>query len=211
MGVIRRGILGGLSGKVANVVGSSWKGIAVLKSLPLNVANPRTAAQVTQRDKFAQCVAFAKGILTQIIKPLNDRFASGQSGFNLFIQRNIDFFDETGAASPDDIKLSEGTVTPAENAAVAGDRSDNEIVVTWDDNTGTGDALADDVAYIVIVNNTNSQTAVSNSEDRATGTATIVMPAGWLAGQVLTALISFRRSDGTKVSNTVAVNAAIVA
>jgi len=30
MGTIKRGILGGFSGKVANVVGTSWKGIALL-------------------------------------------------------------------------------------------------------------------------------------------------------------------------------------
>jgi hypothetical protein len=94
MGVIKRGILGGFRGKVANVIGSSWKGIAVIKAMPLSVANPKTAGQVAQRTKMTNIVAFAKIILVNIIKPLNDRFASGESGFNLFVKRNILLFDD---------------------------------------------------------------------------------------------------------------------
>ena len=48
MGILKQGILGGFSGKVANVVGTSWKGIAVIKAMPLSVANPKTAGQVAQ-------------------------------------------------------------------------------------------------------------------------------------------------------------------
>ena len=59
MGVIKQGILGGFSGKVANIVGSSWKGIPVIKSLPLSVANPQTAAQTTQRNKLKGVVEAA--------------------------------------------------------------------------------------------------------------------------------------------------------
>ena len=39
MGVISQGILGGVSGKVGNVVGASWKGIDYLRIKPSNVAN----------------------------------------------------------------------------------------------------------------------------------------------------------------------------
>ena len=53
MGIIKRGILGGVSNKVGNVVGSSWKGIATLRSLPLSVANPNTLAQRNNRTSFS--------------------------------------------------------------------------------------------------------------------------------------------------------------
>ena len=46
MAKVRQGILGGFRGRVGNIVGTGWKGIAVMKSLPLTVANPRTAGQV---------------------------------------------------------------------------------------------------------------------------------------------------------------------
>jgi len=53
MGTIKKGILGGFSGKVGTVVGSSWKGISYMRSLPLKVRNPRTLRQLDQRSKFA--------------------------------------------------------------------------------------------------------------------------------------------------------------
>ena len=46
MGIIKKGILGGFSGKVGNVVGASWKGIDYIRSLPSTVRNPRTPRQV---------------------------------------------------------------------------------------------------------------------------------------------------------------------
>ena len=58
MGKIGRGILGGVSGKVANVVGSRWKGIDYIRAKPLSVANPRTLLQVNQRTKFALVLRF---------------------------------------------------------------------------------------------------------------------------------------------------------
>jgi hypothetical protein len=53
MGTIKKGILGGFSGKVGTVVGASWKGIAYMRSLPQKVKNPRTTGQRSQRSKFS--------------------------------------------------------------------------------------------------------------------------------------------------------------
>ena len=52
MGIIKKGILGGFSGKVGNVVGASWKGIDYIRSLPSTVRNPRTPRQVKQELSF---------------------------------------------------------------------------------------------------------------------------------------------------------------
>ena len=92
MAVIKRGILGGFSGSVGNIVGSSWKGIATMKAKPLSVANPQTAGQTAQRTKFAGIVALASQFLVSIVKPLWDRFAQGESGYNAFVKENIDTF-----------------------------------------------------------------------------------------------------------------------
>ena len=51
MGKIAQGILGGLSGKVGNVIGGSWKGIDYIRIKPSSVANPRTVGQVNQSNK----------------------------------------------------------------------------------------------------------------------------------------------------------------
>jgi len=211
MGVIRRGILGGFAGKVANVVGSSWKGIATLKSLPLSVANPNTAGQVTQRGKMSSIVAFAKQILVAVIKPLNDRFASGMSGFNLFVQRNIDLFDGFAITTPNQFILSTGNVTPVENLDAEGDVSNGTAVVTWDDNTGSGNALGGDIAYAILHDpNTGLVTSFSGAT-RTSGTLTIDLPESAQAGDLFNLWLSFRRADGTQVSNSAYFQTPIIA
>jgi hypothetical protein len=53
MGTIKKGILGGVSGKVGNVVGGSWKGIDYLRVLPASVHNANSQPQISQRYKFS--------------------------------------------------------------------------------------------------------------------------------------------------------------
>ena len=57
MGKIKKGILGGFSGKTGSVVGGSWKGIDYMRSLATSVANPKTSAQVTVRTNFSALVS----------------------------------------------------------------------------------------------------------------------------------------------------------
>ena len=92
MAIIKQGILGGFKNTVGSVVGSSWKGIATMRSLPLSVANPKTAAQVSNRNRFKACAEFGSLILASIIKPLMDRFAGQMSGYNYFTKLNKEVF-----------------------------------------------------------------------------------------------------------------------
>ena len=52
MGKIKQGILGGFKGKVGTVIGSSWNGIAYMRGQAQSVKNPKTAAQMQQRNFF---------------------------------------------------------------------------------------------------------------------------------------------------------------
>lgn len=213
MGVIRRGILGGFAGKVANVVGSSWKGIAVIKSLPLSVANPNTAGQVAQRTKMTNIVAFAQAILVDIIKPLNDRFASGQSGFNLFVQRNIALF-ATAAPNPlANLIISRGTVTGFEDLSAEANNGSTDLQMSWTDNTGVGNALATDQAYICARNRTTGEFALDDGSiqrDAVVGTA-LSFPSNLVTGQNIDIWAAYRRADGTQVSDSQYVTTVVVA
>lgn len=68
MGKIAQGILGGLSGKVGNVIGASWKGIDYLRIKPSSVANPRTVGQVNQSNKFTVTLEFLQPNLAFVQK-----------------------------------------------------------------------------------------------------------------------------------------------
>lgn len=98
MARIKSGVLGGFSGTITNVVGSSWKGIDVIRSLPLSVANPKTAAQQAWRKHFADISKMAVNYMPGLIKPLWDTFATKSSGYALFIKENKnapEFIDNT--------------------------------------------------------------------------------------------------------------------
>src|SRR5574344_1106330 len=149
MGIIRRGILGGFSNRVGNVVGSSWKGIATMRVLPLSVSNPRTAAQINVRENFSGITKMASALLTSIVKPLNDRFAVRMSGYNLFIQRNAKVFQNDGTFVPAELTLSHGRLSAPDlqNASKAG----TTVSIEWSTSLAGSMDLASDKAYALAV------------------------------------------------------------
>jgi hypothetical protein len=203
MGVIKQGILGGFSGSVANVVGSSWKGIAIIKAKPLSVANPQTAAQTDNRDQFSQCVAFAKAILTATIKPLLDRIAVKMSGYNLFVMLNKALFDADGLLTVANLVISQGTVTAVDTLAGNTDDGNDQVLITWVDNTGVGDALGTDVMYGCLYNATkNEAISIPSTSTRASEALTAPTPEAWDDADVKHLYAAFRKADGTRSSNT---------
>ena len=82
MGVINRGILGGFRNKVGPVVGSSWKGIDVIKSKPASVANPNTPGQQEQRNAMRAINVFLRSFGLDNVKTLNNAMSVRMSGFN---------------------------------------------------------------------------------------------------------------------------------
>ena len=201
--VIKQGILGGFSGKVAGVVGSSWKGIAVMKSLPLSVANPKTAGQIAQRTKFSNSVAFAGYILATVIKPLWDRFASQMSGYNEFVATNLALFAAWKPSVAASLIISKGKMAASAIATAGVTAASKDVVLTWVDDSDEGFKLAEDIAYVVIVNET--QEVIEGFETVATReleTVTVTMQADAVAANTVNCYLAFKRADGTVVSNT---------
>lgn len=203
MARLSQGILGGISGRIGNVVGSSWKGIAVIKSKALSVANPRTAAQVAQRDKMTSIVDVAKFILAGVIKPLNDRFASGMSGFNLFVSRNIHLFSGSTPFPPADLILSSGKMSSIVLSSAVADLSDSSITVNWPTALSDAYAQASDKVYaIAITQNGGVHVLASGNFMRSAGTLVKSGVTDLVLGESVWVYLSFLRSDGTVVSNT---------
>lgn len=199
MGIIKQGILGGFSGKVANVVGTSWKGIAVVKSQPLSVANPKTAAQVAQRTKLAACVKTLQPILSEVIKPLNDRFAGQMSGYNYALQKSINAFDELGALSaPENFKISRATAKAQLIDAIAAETKNTKYKVSWTNDAGEGYALATDKGFLVCINGNNMAVASKTGFIRSAGETVVEFQDGEVGdGDALNFYLAFLRSDGT--------------
>ena len=195
--------MGGFSGKVANVVGSSWKGIAVMKSLPLSVANPRTTAQVEQRREFTEVTQFASQILSQLIKPLWDRFAQKMSGFNDFVRTNINVFGIVHSPAYPDLVIAKGKMVSIPILAVCSANDDVEVQLQFDPTTTDPFAISTDQTHALVINETQDVMATrKNAAVRGSGTVVIDLPTPAATGDVLHCYMAFIREDGTIVSDT---------
>ena len=202
MGKIKQGILGGFSGKVGNVIGTSWKGISVVKVMPQSVANPRTTAQVTQRNSLKEAVAFATQALSGFIKPCWDRFAQSMSGYNEFISKNIANFDNEGLIDPSMLVASKGKLTAPETFTLTGLANGNMTIAHTNAALGAYDSSTD-VQMLLVYNERSGQvvgltTAIQRTVLGPTTIASSKME--MKVGDVIHGWLVFRSADGTKVS-----------
>ena len=203
MGIIWQGILGGVSGRVGNVIGSSWKGIPVLKSRPLSVANPRTTQQVHYRDRLSKLVALASPINSSIIIPLWNRFASRMSGYNAFIQANSEAFNSSMAFVPTSFFISRGRM--ASTAIISADIQtvNTTCKVSYSSSITDSFQTADDVPFVVITSSTGVLKAfkAGGGDRSAEGEMVTSIPGtSFAVGDIC--FLAFRRPDGSVVSNT---------
>ncbi|REG87876.1 DUF6266 family protein [Winogradskyella sediminis] len=205
MGVISQGILGGVSGKVGNVVGASWKGIDYLRIKPSNVANPRTEGQVSQRTKFALTLSYLQPNLG-FIKVGYKGYAVQKTEFNAAMSYVLN--NAVGGTAPNftiDYSLallSRGNLSsplnPTTDLTTAG-----QVTFTWDDNSAEGNANATDKAMVLVYNPGKKESMyILDGADRTTGSQTITIPSTY-AGDTVELFMAFVSADGSQVSNSI--------
>ncbi len=204
MGTIKKGILGGFSGKVGTVVGASWKGISYMRSLPQKVKNPRTDGQMSQRTKFALTLGVLKP-MTALLRTGWKLYANRQTPFNAAMSYTL-ANAITGAypdyeIDPAKVLASRGALTTAANASV---KSENgNIVFTWDDNSGVNSAKQTDKALIAVLNPTKGEAITDTAgAERMEGTQTLALPADWTDDELHTYL-GFISEDGKEIASSV--------
>lgn len=197
MGIIKQGILGGFSGKVGSVVGTSWKGRAVMKAMPLSVANPRTAGQVAQRSKMTGCVEFAKSLLGTSILDLDNPFAGSISGYNRFVKRNISAFTSVGALIPASFKISEGALGVITGATIDASNGDSIVEITDVVRALSSYNLATDLLAIVVFNETQNEFGYLKQDglDNPAEAYDVTMPSAVATGDILRVYLASVRVD----------------
>lgn len=213
MGTIKQGILGGFSGKVANVVGGVWKGIAYMRSLPVSVANPKTDAQLTQRQKFSVTMHFLKP-LSQFLKTGFKAYEVKMTGINAAMSYNIKnaltgTYPSIAVDYPNAL-VARGTLAPALNQ-VASSTVAGTVKFDWEDNTGEIGASSTNKTLLVIYNPSQNQAVTVNElAERGDGTQTVTVPDSF-SGDLVQCYIAFITADGQTVSNSAFAGAVMVA
>lgn len=148
MAKINAGILGGFVNKVGNVVGAKWKGKDYMR-LRVIPANPRTEAQVAQREKMAQIMGFARFNKVAVIdKSYAKEVKSLQmSPINRFVQKSMKIgpLAENFELMP----WADGPVSPVKLTAAAYDTATNELTFTMEENV-IGYASASDKVQMFV-------------------------------------------------------------
>lgn len=88
MAKIKSGILSKVQGKVAGVVGATWKGQNYLREL-VKPGNPNTPAQQLQRGKMSVAVKASRTFLAPVLSPFVGKFVKNMSAYNWFVKQNI--------------------------------------------------------------------------------------------------------------------------
>ena len=108
MGKIKQGILGGFRGTVGTVVGSSWNGIAYMKGKPQSVRNPRTDAQLQQREFFKEVQALVTQLTDEQLASLFPSVTRGMTRRNMLTRQISACADYTDDVKTFDLALLEG-------------------------------------------------------------------------------------------------------
>ena len=201
MGKIKQGILGGFSGKVGPVVGSSWKGKAVMKAAPLSYNDRNSLAQQQQRLKFTIVNKFVAKALGFISEGFRKR-AVGITAPNAAVAANLD--DAITGTWPDyqldysKTLVSNGPVDLPYSPSASNDNT--TLSLTWADNSGMGNALADDKVMILAYNGTKQQ-AVYNTTlaERSELNASFTLPTAW-TGDTVEIWIAMQRQKDNETS-----------
>ena len=204
MAKIKQGILGGFSGKVASLVGTSWKGRAVMKSLPLSVANPRTESQVGQRNKFSKVAELASAILTQFVQPVENPIAGNISGYNLFCKDNKTAFNAAGELVGANLVSGGGSLPFPSDAEIITNFSEDEMTIEWTNDAAISPLRLTDKAYCVFMKDDGQVLkTVSGTVTRATkkiDLSSLIAEYDLSSGDDFVALLAFVSADGRDVS-----------
>ena len=205
MGKINQGILGGLSGKVGNVIGGSWKGIDYLRIKPSRVANPRTTGQVNQRNKFTVTLEFLQAV-KPFIKVGYKKLAIKKTEFNAamsYILNNaIDGTAPNFVVDYQNASVSRGTLSEPLNASTDLTTA-GQIEFSWDDNSAEGNANATDKAMLLAYNPLKKESiSLLNGAQRDVGAEIITIPSSY-SGDNLELFMAFISEDETELSNSI--------
>ncbi|MFH0895854.1 MAG: DUF6266 family protein [Bacteroidota bacterium] len=212
MAIVQNPVTGRTKKKFGTAVFSKQFGKNTMRTKPIEVKNPKTIPQKQQRSKFALMVELSRMFLG-FIRIGFKQVAIGMSQFNMFMKTNI--YDVISGVYPsytiDFTKLivTKGTLTGADGAAAVA-AAGHKVNITWNDNTGSSDALATDKAMQLIINY-DKKTVMQDTttKTRVDATSSLTVPLSWVGDEVHVYL-SFMDAAGAKIADSVFLDSVII-
>lgn len=197
MGTYNKGILGAFSGKVGPVVGATWRGKDVMRSLPKKSNRLATPFQQQQRTKFTMTNEFLGGV-----QPVIKRYFGNDTGLktrrnaamSYLMKEAIVFNDPNYEWDYTKVLISKGDLLGINNGAVVAGTGQN-LDFSWTDNSGQGEAVATDKLVVVVYEPTTKATVYSlEAGSRSSGSASLELP-NFLSGLEVQVWATFVSAD----------------
>lgn len=202
MGIIKDGVTGGFSGKVGTVVGGNWNGIDYMRSRAASYTDAKSTPQLDQRAKFSVVIQFLKPLKSFLrvgfrSKAINMSAYNAASSYHLenalkgtFPDYEIDYSRVMVSHG----KLP-GTLNPA---AIPGSAA--EIEFSWENNSSTIGAMADDKAVLIIYNPAKQTVLpIVGGNARRSGGQRISLPSQF-SGDEVHCYLSFQNASQSMIS-----------
>lgn len=152
MATFEKGILGGFSGKVGNVVGARWRGRNVMRSLPQRGNYTPTEEQLIQREKFKAVIDFLNPIKDVESKYFGKK-QGDKSAYNLATSYHLkEALIDTGTGYVIDypkVMIGKGDLRGIENPSLTAAPA-QVLDLSWNDNSGQGNANPLDSLVVVV-------------------------------------------------------------
>ena len=204
MGKLNQGILGGFSGTVGTVVGSTnKKGEDIIRARSKKARPASSAGQVKQQTKFGMVTGFMQGV-NPVLKTGLKNIAAGEniSPYNYAcrhaLMNAITGTDENPELVYGKILLSNGALSriPGVTAML----NNEEVIFSWSDVTDDLNGTMTDNVCMVVYNVSNGELSFSTNTVRSARTASVSVPFN-TAGDTLLFYLFFRSAtDPLQVS-----------
>jgi hypothetical protein len=199
--VTQNPVTGRMRGKFANAVFATQFHLNTMRSKALVIRNPKTLLQRTQRSKITvtmECFRLFVAICRVGFRLVANGMSPFNYGFKLAIKNNITGSYPNFIFNPVDLQLSDGNLTPSTDENFF--QQTVNFIFGWIDNSGSGDALATDLAYLIMFNENTKEVMYDNSKTRSGSPKSIAIPATWLVGHKVYGYIFFASADGQRIS-----------
>lgn len=198
MGKEYQGVFGNWSGKVGNVVGRIREGRTVLAIYQPIVSNPQTVGQQTARMKFKILSKFFSTCLSAVQVGFRNRDGykmgsaySSAVGFNL--KKSPSAITGTYpnlSQAYNNTQVSEGTVELPFNPSASIDSGTAQV--SWSDNSGLGNADANDKICFLMYNPAKDQAIYVEQGIRSDRNASFAVPTAWTGDAAETYMFCMR-------------------
>ncbi|MBU0695427.1 MAG: hypothetical protein KKE39_02720 [Bacteroidetes bacterium] len=212
MGKYEKGILGPFNGKVGTVIGSQWKGITYMRSLPRKSNKAATQKQLDVQNKFLQVINFLKPISGLIVDGYQN-IKGSLTPFNYAVSYHLK--NAISGVSPNftinlnKVVISRGELNGLTDATVASDAA-NTLHFSWDALSLMGLAKTDDkVSALIFEETSGSGFTFQESALRSAGEFLAALPASF-SGQTVNCWITVKSNDNKLISTSAYLGQVVV-